>query len=288
MLELTGVTSGYGGAFALNVPALSFPDGCVTAIVGKNGCGKSTLLKTLAAIIPHQGSVLVDGRELGGLSHTERARHVAYLPQQLPVAAMDVVTLVRHGRFARMGASKVLGPADNEAVRDAMEATGTGELATKRLAEVSGGELQRAYLAMVIAQGARTLLLDEPASHLDPYRQVELMALLARLAEGGSLRGPGLARPAVRVLRGGARRGDAAGHGRVLRPARGGGGAHGRAPARAGGHGQTGAGRGAPLAVRVGKVAGPPAWDCAAADGAAQEEGRTWDTCLTRRASTGR
>jgi len=185
VLELSNVTSGYGGAFALNVPALDFPDGCVTAIVGKNGCGKSTLLKTLAAIIPHQGSVLVDGRELGGLSHTERARHVAYLPQQLPVAAMDVVTLVRHGRFARMGASKVLGPTDNEAVRDAMEATGTGELATKRLAEVSGGELQRAYLAMVIAQGARTLLLDEPASHLDPYRQVELMALLARLAEGG-------------------------------------------------------------------------------------------------------
>ncbi|MGN0076087.1 MAG: ABC transporter ATP-binding protein [Parafannyhessea sp.] len=185
MLEVSGMAAGYGGAFALDVPVLGFPDGCVSAIVGRNGCGKSTLLKTLAALLPYRGSVRVEGRELRDLSHTERARHVAYLPQQLPVAAMDVVTLVRHGRFARMGASKVLGAQDHAAVREAMEATGTWELATKRLAQVSGGELQRAYIAMVMAQGARTLLLDEPASHLDPARQVELMALLDRLAKGG-------------------------------------------------------------------------------------------------------
>lgn len=185
MIEARGLSCGYGGAPVLGVEGLSLGQGRVTAVLGRNGCGKSTLLRALAGIADYGGSVLLDGDEARGLSHQERARRVAFLPQSLAVADMDVRTLVSHGRYARMGRSKVMGEADRAAVEEALATVGIEKLAGRHLAEVSGGERQLAYLAMVVAQDSPMLLLDEPGTYLDLEHQLRLSGLLRRLADSG-------------------------------------------------------------------------------------------------------
>ena len=185
MIGVRGLSFAREGGFALAVDSLELNDGQVSALVGRNGCGKSTLLRCLAGVLPHEGSVLLDGVELGSIGHKERARHLAYLPQELGCPRMDVYTLACHGRFATLGAVRTLGERDRRLVREAMQLTGVWELRDRPLADVSGGELQRAYLAMVVAQDAGTLLLDEPSAHLDAQRGWELAKLLRRLADEG-------------------------------------------------------------------------------------------------------
>lgn len=185
MIGVKGLSFVRDGGFSLAVDSLELNDGQVSALVGKNGCGKSTLLRCLAGVLPHGGSILLDGAELGSLGHRERARHLAYLPQELGCPQMDVYTLACHGRFATLGAVRTLGERDRRLVRQAMELTGVWGLRDRRLADISGGELQRAYLAMVVAQDAGTLLLDEPSAHLDAHRRWELAGLLRGLAGEG-------------------------------------------------------------------------------------------------------
>ncbi len=185
MIDVRGLSFVRESGFSLAVDSLELNDGQVSTLVGKNGCGKSTLLRCLAGVLPHEGSVAVDGLGLGKLSHRERARHLAYLPQKLGAPRMDVYTLVCHGRFATLGAVRTLGEKDRSLVRHAMELTGVWKLRDRLLGDVSGGELQCAYLAMVVAQDAGTLLLDEPSAHLDAHRRWELAALFRRLAGEG-------------------------------------------------------------------------------------------------------
>lgn len=184
-IAATGLACGYGEKVVLRADSLALSRGMVTGILGRNGCGKSTLLRSLAGLVPCQGEVLLGGSGLRGLGHQERARRVAFLPQSLAVPDMTVATLVSHGRYARMGRSKVMGAADREAVVAALATVGMGDLADRRMAELSGGQRQLAYLAMVVAQDAPMLLLDEPGTYLDLEHQVRLAALLRRLAAAG-------------------------------------------------------------------------------------------------------
>ena len=119
------------------------------------------------------------------MSHKDRARRIAYLPQQLSPARMDILTLASHGRFARMSFSKVMGEEDKKAVRRALERTGLWQERYRRVDTLSGGERQRAYLAMILAQDAEYMLLDEPAAALDIAHQIETMDLLKELASEG-------------------------------------------------------------------------------------------------------
>ena len=172
MISVSGLSFRRDGGFTLRVDSLQAADGQVCALVGKNGYGKSTLLRCLAGILPYEGSALVDGREVRGLGHRERARRLAYLPQDPGCPHMDVRTLVSHGRYATLGAVRTMGERDRALVRRAMELTGVWQL-------------QRAYIAMVVAQDSGTLLLDEPSAHLDALRCRELADLLRRLAGEG-------------------------------------------------------------------------------------------------------
>ena len=185
MIELHDLRAGYGGQVAASVDELRLEAGRITAVIGRNGSGKSTLLRAICRIIPHEGMVLVDGQDLARLSHRERARLVAYLPQTLSRPAMSVGTLVGHGRYARMGPLRSLGERDREAIAVAMEECGVSDLRNRMLGEVSGGELQRAYLAMTVAQDTPYLLLDEPAAHLDVTHRLEVHRLVRRLAQEG-------------------------------------------------------------------------------------------------------
>ena len=185
MIEIKNLKTGYAGKIVLEIDSLHFKEGEVTAIVGLNGSGKSTLLKSIVGITSHQGSIIIDGKKSAGLSHKKRAGFISYLPQTLPVANLDIYTLVCHGRFPYLGYSKVLGTHDLELVEKAFRLTDLWELREKNLSEISGGERQRAYLAMVIAQNTKYILLDEPATYMDIKHQLEIMKILKKLAAEG-------------------------------------------------------------------------------------------------------
>ena len=185
MLELRKFKAGYGAKSLLALDALELAPGRITTVLGRNGSGKSTLLRAIVGIVPYEGVVKLDGVELRTLSRPERARRIAYLPQTLPVPELDLYTLVSHGRFSRLGFSRRLGERDRTAIRSAMEAADVWPLRHRRAGDISGGERQRAYLAMVIAQDADFLLLDEPEASMDVAHQLKLAELFRELAARG-------------------------------------------------------------------------------------------------------
>ena len=185
MIELKDFRAGYKGVEKIRVDELRIEPGRILGLLGRNGSGKSTFLKALVGIIPYGGHAILDKTETSSMTQRERARRIAYLPQQLSPVSMSVGTLVAHGRFARMSFSKIMVVKDREAVRHALEMSGLWEERHRSVAELSGGERQRAYLAMVLAQETEYLLLDEPAASLDIAHQIEIMELLKQLSSDG-------------------------------------------------------------------------------------------------------
>ncbi len=163
--------------------SLTVSPGECTVVIGANGAGKSTLLRVLAGLErPSAGSALLDARPLDSLAPRERARHVAWLPQRPRLGeAVRIEELVATGRH-RFGESH--GEALAHA-RRALSELGAEHLATRLTDKVSGGELQRALLATLLAQEAPLLLVDEPANHLDPGQQLAAYRTLGQLWERG-------------------------------------------------------------------------------------------------------
>ena len=200
MICLENVRAGYGSRTVFAVSGLSLPadgtagnsdsgssQGRMISILGRNGSGKSTFLRILAGILPYEGSILFDGRELRSIRPQERARRVSFLPQRTAIPDMTVSMLAAHGRFPWKKSPRKLTEEDRILIRDAMERTGILPLQKKNLRQISGGECRLAYLAMVLAQNTRTILLDEPAAFLDPDHQIRLYGILQDLAREGYL-----------------------------------------------------------------------------------------------------
>ena len=186
MIRLENVSFAYQDEPVLRGVSCTLENGCLTAIIGANGSGKSTMLRLCAGQLrPKSGRVLAESREAAAYTPKAFARAVAYLPQDRPVPMISVKSLVSHGRFPYLGMTRRLNPADEVAVARAMEACGVAALDSRELRTLSGGQRQKAYLAMLMAQGAQSLLLDEPTTYLDVRHQLELMALLRSLTEEG-------------------------------------------------------------------------------------------------------
>ena len=184
MIRLEQVQFRLGARLLLQPLDLQIPQGQVCGLIGHNGSGKSTLIKLLARQQSATGGrILLDGRDLGSYSNREFARRVAYLPQQ--PAATDQLTvreLVRFGRQPWHGLLGRFGPDDQRAVERAMALTQIEPYADRLVESLSGGERQRVWLAALIAQQTRYLLLDEPTSALDVAHQVEVLALIRQLS----------------------------------------------------------------------------------------------------------
>ena len=184
MLEARNLSAGYPGRAVLAGVSLAAQPGRVLALLGPNGCGKSTLLRTMAGLLPPLGGeVLLDGRR--DYSPRQAAQRVAYLPQSRTAPNITVRRLVLHGRFPYLSYPRRYGREDYETVDRALAAADALDLADRPLPELSGGQRQKAYLAMALAQETEAILMDEPTTFLDIRHQLEVLALVRRLAEEG-------------------------------------------------------------------------------------------------------
>ncbi|WP_039786788.1 ABC transporter ATP-binding protein [Actinoalloteichus spitiensis] len=174
---------GYGNREVVRGLSVDIPPGRVTVIVGANACGKSTLLRGLARLLPpSEGAVLLDGRDINSLPTKAVATVLGLLPQT-PTApeGIRVADLVGRGRYPHQGWFRQWNRGDDEAVAEALLATGTLDLASRPVDELSGGQRQRVWIAMALAQRTDLLLLDEPTTYLDINHQVEVLDLLTDL-----------------------------------------------------------------------------------------------------------
>lgn len=186
MFELQRVAVGYDEKPLLQNISFAVQNGQITTLVGTNGCGKTTLLKAIARQLPLlEGKILLQGRSIQEYDRKEFARAAAFMPQVRNIPEITVRGLVSHGRFPYLGLSRQMTTKDRAAVEEAMQVTGVARWANRDLRELSGGERQRVYLAMALAQGGQTILLDEPTTYLDVAAQFELLELLRTLADQG-------------------------------------------------------------------------------------------------------
>ncbi|MFP4138363.1 MAG: ATP-binding cassette domain-containing protein [Halomonas sp.] len=183
MIETRAASFAVNGQCLLHPLDLAFGEGRVHGLIGHNGSGKSTLLKLLARQQPaSQGELHLDGRPLSAWGYRAFARRVAYLPQHLPAAEnLTGRELVGFGRYPWHGLLGRHGREDEAAIDRALALTHTEAFADRQVDTLSGGERQRVWLAMLLAQQSRFLLLDEPLAALDIAHQVEVLALIRRL-----------------------------------------------------------------------------------------------------------
>lgn len=163
--------------------SLSLNEGSMVGLIGHNGSGKSTLIKLLARQnAPSTGRLLLRGKPVEHWADRAFAREVAYLPQQLPEAeGLTARELVGFGRYPWHGLLGRFSNDDHRQVEQALLQTDTLQYADRLVDSLSGGERQRVWLAMLLAQNSRFLLLDEPTSALDIAHQVEVLTLVRRL-----------------------------------------------------------------------------------------------------------
>lgn len=151
-------------------------------LIGPNGAGKSTLIKAIMRICGYQGRVLLNGCDILSISSKALASQVGVLAQehqpQFPHTVYEVVSL---GRYAHMrGLFGTLGREDKDRIEEALALTGMEQMADQSVLTLSGGELQRVYLAQLLAQDPNLLILDEPANHLDIKYQITLFDMIKK------------------------------------------------------------------------------------------------------------
>ncbi len=180
MLQGNGVTVRYGERTVVNQVSFRLEEGQWLMLAGPNGAGKSTLIEAIAQGVPYTGEMLLEGRNIRTFKATQLARRIGVLSQRSAAGyAYTVEEVVGLGRYAYAGS--FLSGRDTDGARQveqALSLMGLTELRHKSIMTLSGGELQRTFLAQVLAQNPRILILDEPANHLDLDYQRHVFTLL--------------------------------------------------------------------------------------------------------------
>jgi iron complex transport system ATP-binding protein len=166
---------------------LVIKNNCITGLFGPNGSGKSTLLRCLnGGLKPQIGFVSHNDERIDALPPGEIAKRIAVVPQQIPInIPFSVLQMVMLGRYAHRNIFGISTTKDYDIVLTSLERVGAAHLVDLPFDELSGGERQKVILAQALAQQAKTLLLDEPASHLDISHQLALFSLLRSLTKEG-------------------------------------------------------------------------------------------------------
>ncbi|MFJ2619431.1 ABC transporter ATP-binding protein [Glutamicibacter sp. NPDC087344] len=184
----------YGKSTVVDGASIRLSPGEVTALIGPNGSGKSTLLRSMARLHDRAaGSITLTGstgepREISTLNGRDFAHEVTLFAQSHATPeGLAVADIVAFGRHPHRRGFAGLSEADHAAIARAMELTGTTAMSRKAAGELSGGELQRVWLAVCLAQQTNVVLLDEPTNHLDLRYQVETLDLVHDLARENGL-----------------------------------------------------------------------------------------------------
>ena len=182
-LETRELRGGYGAKLVLDGIDFEVEPGKVATLLGANGCGKSTLLKMIGRILtPKSGTILLDGKAIGQFDTAELARKMAILPQLHHAPGdLTVEELTAFGRFPHKHGRPGLNRHDREMIDDALRMTRMSALRDRPVGTLSGGEQQRAWIAMTLAQEPEILLLDEPTTFLDVCCQFEIAELIRAL-----------------------------------------------------------------------------------------------------------
>ncbi len=190
MLDIGHVTVRYGNFTAVSDVSFTLGEGMWLMLVGPNGAGKSTLIEAVSGGVSYDGKILYKGKDLRSLKPAQRAREIGVLAQHnLPGYAFTVEEVVRLGCYSRSsGFFSGPDPGQEERVENALELTGMTALRRADMLTLSGGEMQRVFLAQVFAQDPQLLILDEPANHLDLKYQQHIFSLIQ-----GWLKEPGRA-----------------------------------------------------------------------------------------------
>jgi manganese/zinc/iron transport system ATP- binding protein len=185
MLQLRGMSAGYGDGFAVQDATVALPSASVTAVLGPNGSGKSTFLKAILRLTPEvEGDVTLDGRP----ADDQRAR-IAYVPQResvdwsFPISAEQVVLM---GRDRLIGWLRRPRRRDVAAVEQALSRVGIRDLGDRQIGALSGGQQQRVFLARALVQEASVYLLDEPMTGVDRITEELIVELLGELRDAGA------------------------------------------------------------------------------------------------------
>lgn len=177
-ITLKNVTAGYGSGDVLKGVSFYVEEGRATTLMGANGSGKTTLLRVLTGLLPYKGEVQILGHDLSKMKRREIAGYMALMSQLSPVyfsyTVRETVELGRYIRQKTFGA----GLHDREVVDRCIETTGLSGMQERQISTLSGGQLQRVFLARTLAQETPIILLDEPTNHLDLKYQAELISYL--------------------------------------------------------------------------------------------------------------
>ena len=178
------LTVGYRGHRVVEDISLSLPCGRLVCLLGPNGAGKSTLLRTLCGFQPPiAGTVTISGSDITTMSAAEMARLVSVVLTDRPLTpSLTAAEMVGMGRAPYTGFWGRLSDDDRRLISEAMQTVGIAPLATRRMGQLSDGELQKVMIAKALAQHTPVIVLDEPTAFLDYPSKVAVMKTLARLA----------------------------------------------------------------------------------------------------------
>lgn len=180
LLNVDNLSVSYGTQTVVNNVSFSLSEGDWLMLIGPNGAGKSSIIHALSRSVPYSGTVSYLDKDIASYKSVELAKKIGVLSQTNYVEySFSVAEIVRLGRYAY--APHIFSSSSDEDdlfVAEALRMTGMEELADKPVTTLSGGELQRVFLAQLFAQNPSVLLLDEPTNHLDLIYQKQTFELI--------------------------------------------------------------------------------------------------------------
>ena len=186
MLKVTNLSAGYGKNTVISEVSFSVSKGSFVSIIGKNGSGKSTLIKSIAGLINKSDStVFIDGTDIKTLKRNDFAKKVSLLSQIRNLPDMTVEQLVLHGRFPYVSNYGRYSKTDKEIAENMILKMGLSDFKERPLKTLSGGQIQKAYIALALTQSTDYILFDEPTTFLDISHQISFMNILKNLTENG-------------------------------------------------------------------------------------------------------
>lgn len=181
-VRIAEVSVAYNGTRVVDRVSVDIPACSWVGLIGPNGAGKSTLLRSVAGLVPYEGTIVIGGRTSSSLSRRRLSQLVAYLPQRptIPdgVSVVDYVGIGRTPYISYLGAESA---SDREVVNTVLSRLALTEIAQRPVVSLSGGEAQRVVLARALAQQSEIVLLDEPTSSLDVGHQQQVLELIDEL-----------------------------------------------------------------------------------------------------------